>query len=110
MSRKSLPLRFFSWDRVSVITSNLSLRQRGLASNSDQRSAPSHLARSAYPTTVSIPKLCVGQSFCVGAALCGRPPPGNHIGLPLRRLQRFLAMSSRRYEFFWFLPLCTDLT
>src|SRR5439155_20878224 len=33
-------------------------------------------------------------------ALCGRPPPGNHIGLPLRRLQRFLALSSRRSEFF----------
>ena len=52
---------------------------------------------------MSIPKLCVGQLFCVGAALCGRPPPGNHIGLPLRLLQRFLAMSSRRYEFFCFL-------
>src|SRR5207248_7982773 len=64
----------------------------------------------AHPPTVSIPKLCVGQSFCVGAALCVRPPPGNHIGLPLRLHQRFRAMSSRKYEFFCFLPLCTDLT
>src|SRR5205814_2740248 len=60
-------------------------------------------------SAMSIPKLCVGQSFCVGAALCGRPPPGNHIGLPLRLLQRFLAMSSRRYECFCFLLLCTTL-
>src|SRR5205809_6177193 len=27
-------------------------------------------------STVSIPKLRVGPSFCVGVALCGRPPPG----------------------------------
>src|SRR5207244_9625833 len=60
-------------------------------------------------STVSIPKLGVGQSFCVGAALCGRPPPGNHIGLPLRLLQRFLAMSGCRSEFFCCLPLCTNL-
>src|SRR5947208_8846424 len=60
-------------------------------------------------STVSISQLCVGPLFCVGAALCGRPPPGNHIGLPLRLLQRFLATSGCRSEFFCCLPLCTNL-
>jgi len=36
----------------------------------------------ARATAVSIPKLCVGQAFFAGAALRGRPPPGNHKGCP----------------------------
>jgi len=66
---------------------------------------PGYLVRGAHPTKL---KWCVGQSFFVGAALRGRPPPGTYIGVPLRLLQGLLATSSLRCEFFCFLPLCTN--
>src|SRR5205809_4629191 len=43
-------------------------------------------------------QFAVAGVLSVGAALRGRPPPGTHIGVPLRLLQRLLAtigMASR---------------
>src|SRR5437867_12622857 len=38
-------------------------------------------------SAMSISKWCVGRSFFVGAALCGRPPPGHpHRGAPTAAL------------------------
>ena len=54
-------------------------------------------------------QFAVAGVLSVGAILRGRPPPGTHIGVPLRLLQRFLATIGRKCEFCCFLPLCPKL-